>query len=324
MHMAFALPTPAETGGGGGTDYIHRMVPALRGLGHQVDLIEGDDPKLPAGARPVIDGMLLPRLLPRLDALAEAGAVALVHHIAAAATREEASRQAVLAAECAMLPRLRRVVATSRPVAERLRAEFGVSADAVLPGAPDLPRNEPSEGEVIVLAVGVLTKRKGHDRLLQAMSRLTDLAWRLIIAGDSGREPAHAAELAALIEELGLSHRATLLADPTANALEHAWRSAGVFALATRWEGYAAGVAEALRRGIPVVVTDGGESGAFVTAESGAVCALDDPATFGKTLRRVIFDDPLRADMAQAAWEAGQALPSWTQQAREFAALVEE
>ena len=47
------------------------------------------------------------------------------------------------------------------------------------------------------------------------------------------------------------------------------------------------------------------------------------PATFGKALRRMIFDHALRAEMAQAAWEVGQALPSWTQQAQQFAALLE-
>ena len=323
MHIVFALPPLAETGGGGGTDYIHGMVAALRGLGHKADIIESADPELPQGVQLVIDGMLLPRLLPRLEALAEAGAAALVHHIAAAAKREEASRQVVWAAEATMLPRLRRVIATSRPVAEQLQTEFGVSADPVLPGARDLPRNEPGEGEVNVLAVGVLTKRKGHDILLRAMSRLPDLAWRLVIAGDSGREPGHAAELAALIEELGLSERATLLADPGAEMLERAWRSAGLFALATRWEGYAAAVAEALRRGIPVVVTDGGEAGGFVAPKAGAVCPLDDPATFGKCLRRLLFDHALRAEMAEGAWRAGQALPGWPQQAQAFVAMLE-
>src|SRR5205823_5828100 len=99
---------------------------------------------------------------------------------------------------------------------------------------------------------------------------------------DAGREPAHARELAALIEELGLAHRATLLADPRSEALRRAWEQADLFALATRWEGYASVVAEALRRGIPVVVSDGGEAGALVPPEAGAVCAKDDMATFGK------------------------------------------
>jgi glycosyltransferase involved in cell wall biosynthesis len=323
MHLAFALPPPAETGGGGGTDYIQGLVPALRVLGHEAVTLEGTDPALPAGATPIIDGMLLPRLRHRLDELVAADAVALVHHVSAAAGRDEGAREGVLEIEREMLPRLRRIVTTSRPVAERIEAEFGVAAHPILPGAANLPRNDTDVDEAVVLSVGVLTRRKGHDLLLRAMARLTDLRWKLIVAGDSGREPAHARELAALVEELGLGRRATLLTDPSPADLESAWRAATVFALATRWEGYPSSVAEALRRGIPVVVTDGGEAGSLVTADAGAVCPLDDMATFGKCLRRLLFDRNLRAEMAEAAWHAGQQLPGWPEQAGAFAAIME-
>jgi glycosyltransferase involved in cell wall biosynthesis len=323
MRLAFALPTPAETGGAGGTDYVNGLTAALRELGHAVEVLQGGDPVLPKGALPVIDGMLLPRLRPRLEELVAADAVALVHHVSAAAGRDEGARAGVRAIEREMLPRLRRIIATSGPVAERLQSEFGITARAVLPGARDLPRSQPNGDMPLVLSVGVLTRRKGHDLLLCAMARLVDLPWRLVIAGDAGREPAHARELAALIEQLGLSRRATLLADPDAETLRRAWEQAALFALATRWEGYASAVAEALRRGIPVVVTDGGEAGTLVPPDAGALCAMDDMATFGKCVRRALFDRPLREDMAAAAWDAGQALPGWAAQAGTFVAALE-
>ncbi len=321
MNIAFALPTPAETGGGG-THFIQGIAPALRGLGHHVDLLEGDAPSLPPDAVPVIDGMLLPRLLPRLDELIARDAAVLVYHVSAAAGRDTAARQGVQETERLMLPRLRRVIATSRPVATQLEQAFGlVNPRVVVAGAADLPRSQPGP-ECRILSVGVLTPRKGHDRLLRAMARLTDLDWHLVIAGDATRDPVHAATLAALIEDLGLSSRASLLVNPEPPALAADWAGASLFALATSWEGYAAAVAQALRRGIPVVVTDGGEAGALVTPESGAVCALDDAATFGKCLRRLVFDDALRADMAVAAWQAGQALPGWAQQAQALDSIL--
>ena len=323
MHLAFALPPPAETGGGGGTDYIHGLVPALRELGHEVGLLEGGDPVLPPCCVPVIDGMLLPRLRPRLDELVAADAVVLVHHVSAAAGRNDGAREGVLAIEREMLPRFRRVVTTSRPVAERVRSEFGISAHPVLPGIDELPRNDTDVDDPVILSVGVLTRRKGHDLLLRAMAGLTDLPWRLLIAGDAGREPGHAAELGGLIEELGLARRATLIADPARADLQRAWEGATVFALATRWEGYASAVAEALRRGVPVVVTDGGEAGTLVPPDAGAVCPRDDMASFGKCLRRLLFDRKLRADMAEAAWQAGHRLPGWPEQAHAFAAIME-
>lgn len=317
MQIAFALPDPADTGGGNGLAYATSLGAGLRHLGHDVQVIEGNDPIFPPGTVPVIDGLLLPGLLDRTEPLAAAGAIAVVHHALARAGRAPAERDAVAAALRVMLPRMRRVVATSQPVADRLQQEFGLATvDVVEPGADDLPRSQPAPGPCRILAVGVLTPRKGHDALLHALAPLTDLDWSLTIAGAAGRDPVHAASLAALIPELGLAHRVRLLADPDDAALEPLWREAHLFALATRWEGYAGAVAEALRRGVPVVVTQGG--GALVPPDAGAVCAPDDAPTFSKCLRRVIFDHALRGDMADAAWHAGQALPGWAAQAVRF------
>ena len=323
MRIAFALPGRADTGGGG-LAYAEAMGAALHARGHAAVVAESDDPAWPPGAVPVIDGMLLPHLLPRLDELAEAGAVALIHHALARAGRDAGQRAEVVDALRAMLPRLRRVVATSRPVAERLTREFGLQAvDVVEPGAPDLPRNVPGSGTCRILSVGVLTPRKGHDVLLRALARLRDLDWMLAIAGSAGRDPDHAARLAALIPELGLDSRVRLFTEASGAALDALWREAHLFALASRWEGYATGVAEALRRGTPVVVTEGDRPGgvsASVPPGVGAVCALEDEPTFSKCLRRLVFDAGLRAEMAENAWRAGQRLPGWAAQA----ALLEQ
>lgn len=317
MHIAFALPSRTDTGGGGVT-YAEAMAAALCARGHAVSVTE-DDPAWPPGAVPVIDGMLLPHLLPRLDELAEAGAVALIHHALARAGRDAGQRAEAVDALRAMLPRLRRVVATSRPVAERLTGEFGLQAvDVVEPGAPDVPRNAPGSGTCHILSVGVLTPRKGHDVLLRALARLPDLDWTLAIAGSAGRDPDHAARLAALIPELGLNDRVRLVTEADGAALDALWRDAHLFALASRWEGYPAGVMEALRRGIPVLVTEGGKPGgirASVPPGAGAVCALEDEPTLSKCLRRMVFDAGLRTEMAEDAWRAGQRLPGWAAQA---------
>ena len=323
MHIAFALPDRADTGGGG-LAYAEAMAAGLRAAGHTADVTEDDHPAWPPGAVPVIDGMLLPLLLPRLDELAEVGAVALIHHALSRAGRDPGQRAEIVDALRAMLPRLRRVVATSRPVAERLTREFGLGAvDVVEPGLPDLPRNAPGSGTCRILSVGVLTPRKGHDVLLRALARLPDLDWTLTIAGSAGRDPDHAARLAALVPELGLDGRVRLLAEADGAALDALWRDAHLFALASRWEGYPAGVMEALRRGIPVVVTEGDKPGgvsATVPPGVGAACALEDGATLSKCLRRMVFDAGLRAEMAEGAWRAGQRLPGWAAQA----ALLEQ
>lgn len=78
-------------------------------------------------------------------------------------------------------------------------------------------------------------------------------------------------------------------------------------------------IAEALKRGVPVAVCAGGAAGHLVTGESGVVCPVGDRVNLSKALRRLIFGVALRRDMAEAAWQVGQSLPSWQTQVREFA-----
>ena len=49
------------------------------------------------------------------------------------------------------------------------------------------------------------------------------------------------------------------------------------------------------------------------------VCPPGDADGLSKALRRLIYSADLRRDMAQVAWEAGAALPSWETQSRLFA-----
>ena len=344
MELAFVVPAPLDTPVGG-FFYARRIMAGLRETGHSVQIIEikgahpnADEPArvaarealaaAPAGCRLLIDGLALPAFVGAGDALEASGALGLVHHPAALSDGATAADRAGLRnAGLRLLPRFRRVIATSQTVADRLAAEFGVSTDritTVVPGTDDAPRSTGSGGPgCAILSVGALIPRKGHDVLLCALARLFDLDWHLVIVGSATRDPEHARALGALAERLGIAAQVRFAGSVDDANLDALWRGADLFALATHWEGYGIAVADALRRGVPVAVTAGGAAASLVPAEAGIVAPPGDHEQLSKSMRRLIFSPALRREMADVAWKVGRALPDWPSQVRAFAAALE-
>jgi hypothetical protein len=52
------------------------------------------------------------------------------------------------------------------------------------------------------------------------------------------------------------------------------------------------------------------------------VCAAGDVEQLSKALRRLIFDRTLRRDMSEIAWQSGQLLPAWDEQAARLAEVL--
>jgi glycosyltransferase involved in cell wall biosynthesis len=339
MKVALLVPGPFDTVSGG-YNYDRRILAGLRALGHETRVVEiaGRHPlpdeqaeaaaraaldAVPADAQIVVDGLGLPAFAPLAKELAARGAVGLIHHPTALEHGLPGeTRERLRALEREIYPRLPRLIATSPLTARRLRPEFGVDAahiGVVEPGTDPAPRARGSGGSgCAILSVGGLLPRKGHEVLLRALSRLSDLDWTLTVAGGA-RDKVHVDGLLALAEELGIARRVTFAGEVRTEALEELYAGADVFALATWWEGYGMAAAEALARGLPVAVTAGGAIAELVPEEAGVVCAPGDHTALSKALRRLIFDTELRAEMAEAAWAAGQRLPRWEDRATAFA-----
>jgi glycosyltransferase involved in cell wall biosynthesis len=342
MHIGFLVPGPFDTISGG-YGYDRRLVAGLRALGHRVDVVElpGTHPlpddaaregarsalaALPEAARIVIDGLGLPAFEPLLDDLARRGAIGLIHHPTALEHGNPGPvRDALRAAEQAIFPRLVRLVATSALTASRLAPEFGADPariGVVEPGTDPAPRSAGSGGPgCAILSIGALVPRKGHDVLLRALGTLPDLDWTLTIAG-AARDIVHADGLVALAEALGITRRVRFAGEVA--AMEPLWAAADLFALATHWEGYGMAAAEALARGIPLAITTGGALADLVPSAAGVIAPPGNVVSLGKAMRRAIFDTGLRAEMAEAAWRAGQSLPRWADRATAFQREIEQ
>ncbi len=343
--MRCALLVPGPFGAiSGGYVYNARIIEGLCSLGHTVRVVElGGRHPLPDAAaeaaarqaldalspqeRPILDSLGLPAFAGCTEELARRGAIGLIHHPTAQEHGLPAATQIELAArEAAVYPRLARLIATSRFTAAGLAATHGIAPTqigVVEPGTDPAARAGGSGGPgIALLSVGNLVPRKGHDILLRTLAGLADLDWSLSIVG-APLDPVHADGLVGLAGELGLSQRVRFAGGLTPEGLEAEWQRADVFALATHFEGYGMVAAEALARGLPVAITAGGAIADVVPVEASVVSPPGDVVSFTKGLRRLIFDGALRADMAAAAWHAGQRLPRWPERAAAFLAELE-
>ncbi len=139
----------------------------------------------------------------------------------------------------------------------------------------------------LVVSVGALIPRKGHDILIAALAELPDTT--LIIAGAGPEE----ARLSALIRAQGLEARVRLLGNVAHDALPRLLVAADAMALASESEGLANAWVEAMACGTPVVTTDiDGAREAVDRPEAGALVATRTPAAFAAALRAILAAPP--------------------------------
>lgn len=332
--LAFAIPGDIATLTGGFI-YERRLLTGLRQAGHDVRHLvlpasfpDPSDADMMAAVaaltdvapdRPLIlDGLVFGAIDTGGLTRARAPLVAMIHHPLALETglapdrrdhlfRTERDNLRLVQHVLVPSPHTRRILIDRYDVPRHAITVLRPGVDR--PSLPPAPSTPP-----LILSVGILHPRKGHDVLIEALSSLGDLDWQAVIVGNPWDRD-HAAALERRRAASPVAPRIRLAGRVTAEELEALYSRASVFALATWYEGHGIVFDEALVRGLPIVSCRGGAVPDTVPPAAGLLVPPGDARAFAGALRGLLQDAGKRQAMADAAMAAGAALPGWQQMA---------
>lgn len=327
---AFAIPGDA-TQKTGGYIYEWELLRALRRNGRPVEHIElgagfpdptsaeteaaiGAMAALPEDTPLIIDGLVFGSIDTAGLAKVKAPIIAMIHHPLGLETGLSPDRSAyLLQREANNLALAQAVLVPSPHTARILIDQFGVAPDKITIALPGFRPADPIKTPLsppLILSVGLLAERKGHDVLVAALGQIRDLDWRAQIVGKT-HDPLVATRLHNQIAELDLSDRIIMTGLLDDADVISRYRQATIFALATRYEGYGIVLGEALLHGLPIVTCRTGAVPDTVPEGAGILVPVNDAKAFANALRRLLSNEELRQTLATRSREAGKALPSW-------------
>ena len=297
----------------------------VRGSGARADLARVVS-AIPDGETVLIDGLIASsaaaQLLPhtgriRMTVLLHMPLATAVdtHHDAGA----ERSERSVLRAAAG-------VVVTSEWTRRQVLTRYAIPACRVHVARPGTDRvarpARPVRGHLI--CVGVLSRHKGQDLIVEALADLADQDWRCVLAGSLDRDLDFVEQLRTRITRLGYDHRVRLSGVLTGAALSHAYTTADLLVAPSRSETYGMTVTEALAHGLPVIATAvGGLPEAFGSTADGAgpgqLIPPGDPAALAAALRDWLGDEGHRHRLRAAVRQRQPTLRGWEQTTQEIA-----
>jgi glycosyltransferase involved in cell wall biosynthesis len=192
-----------------------------------------------------------------------------------------------------------------RVLAQRLGVCPAKALEVVHNGIAEIPlaRLRPIEAQPpVIVMVARFASQKDHGTLLQALSGLLCMEWRLLLVGEGELKPRAVAQ----IDALGLSGRVSIL--PPESDVSRLLMEAQIFVLSTNFEALPISILEAMRASLPVVATDvGGIAESVRHEETGLLVRRADVAGLRDALARMITGPALRVALGTAGrrlWSA--------------------
>jgi glycosyltransferase involved in cell wall biosynthesis len=171
-----------------------------------------------------------------------------------------------------------------------------------------------------VLSFGRINWKKGLDRLIRSAASIPDA--KFIIAGHD--EDGLAETLKRTADECGVGNRVQLLPRQVTGADKEAlFGTARLFVLPSLSENFGNVVAEAMIRGIPVLVSERVGAAGIVEASGGGVVVKGDEHSFGSAIASLLKSKEQLAFMGKAGANYARQKLTWDYIARRFESLYE-
>jgi glycosyltransferase involved in cell wall biosynthesis len=176
----------------------------------------------------------------------------------------------------------------------------------------------------LIVQIAALLPHKDQLGVVEALGRVAELDWQARLVGALDRDPGYATAVESAVRDAGLADRVSL---PGELARPDAWSGADLSLLPSTVESYGMVVTEALARGVPAIVSEGGPAEALGRTAAGetpgAVVAAGDPDALAHPLRVWLTCPKVRVRWRTAALERRSTLDGWQTTARLLrAALV--
>lgn len=213
-----------------------------------------------------------------------------------------------------ILNRAKHIVTNTQALAKEVRAfvpraveplvVYPVVSDALVSAAQSTPKKHSEQ--ITLVTVARLVSRKGHRKVLQALTQLPEVNY--LIVGDGPERRA----IEQGVIDYGLQGRVKVITNATDQQLVEIYRSADIFVLpttktATDREGFGIAYLEAQLFGLPVIATNHPGVDEAIKNEVTGLLIDDTPEALENALRRLVSDPSLRTHL-------GDNGPAWVQQ----------
>ncbi len=178
-------------------------------------------------------------------------------------------------------------------------------------------------GEKILLTVGRLAFRKGHDLVIKALAQLRKYPVQYLIVGQGEEQN----NLLKLIKQEQLTDKVRIINRVEDNELIGYYNLADIFILPHRSsqfdaEGFGIVFAEAAQAKLPIIAGQSGGASEWLINEVNALLVAEDVKAIALALERLLTDNELSTRLAAAVYDRSQEFIQAPSQARKLAEIL--